>query len=276
MAGLKEAVPKKEEAAATPSSKKESPKPAPAAAPKGALELVVLFTLWYAFNCGYNVYNAFVKEKFQFPYAIAFAQLAVGLPYAIPLWLVGVRDIPKLSFSDIMLLLPIAILNAGGHVCAVVAMFTPGGGSFTHVIKASEPVVSVILGLLINGAVPKPLTALSLLPITYGVAYASTLGNLSVASMSKELTTKAAKMAMSSNIAFALRSIMRKNLNSEYKTRTKLDNPANEHAVTTLLSAILAIPAVIYFEVTLIVIHDSCHRNSIFRVFPKSPMPSRH
>lgn len=26
-----------------------------------------------------------------------------------------------------------------------------GGGSFTHVIKASEPVVSVILNLLING-----------------------------------------------------------------------------------------------------------------------------
>ena len=107
-------------------------------------------------------------------------------------------------------------------------MFQVGGGSFTHVIKASEPVVSVILGLIINGVVPKPLTALSLLPITYGtfhtnafisdtsrvprlqyiiaklvqlyniyftyagVAYASTLGNLSVDTMSRELTTKAA------------------------------------------------------------------------------------
>lgn len=61
------------------------------------------------------------------------------------------------------------------------------------VIKASEPVVSVILGLIVNGIVPKPLTAASLLPITYGVAYASTLGQLDAKTMSKELTTKAAK-----------------------------------------------------------------------------------
>ena len=124
-----------------------------------------------------------------------------------------------------------AMLNAGGHACAVIAMFQVGGGSFTHgmfsnhiekitsrhlprwvpltlltrpnfdhlirfitkVIKASEPVVSVVLGLLINNAVPKPLTALSLLPITYGVAYASTLGQLDVVTMSRELGTMAAK-----------------------------------------------------------------------------------
>ena len=88
--------------------------------------------------------------------------------------------------------MPIAFLNAAGHVGAVIAMFQVGGGSFTHVIKASEPVVSVILGLFVNGVIPKPLTAISLLPITYGVAYASTLGNLDLNTMSKELTTKAA------------------------------------------------------------------------------------
>ena len=66
-------------------------------------------------------------------------------------------------------------------------------GSFTHVIKAAEPVVSVLLSLVVLGAVPKPLTAVSLLPITYGVAYASTLGDLNPATMAKELTTKAAQ-----------------------------------------------------------------------------------
>ena len=65
-------------------------------------------------------------------------------------------------------------------------------GSFTHVIKAAEPVVSVLLSLVVLGAVPKPFTAISLLPITYGVAYASTLGDLNPATMVKELTTKAA------------------------------------------------------------------------------------
>eukprot|EP01035_Chromulina_nebulosa_P021209 gene21209-27474_t len=202
------------------------------------LNLIVLFVLWYGFNAGYNVYNSYVKNDLAFPFFVATIQLAVGLLYAIPLWVLGLRKSPRLSFSDIIKLFPIVALNAAGHLAAVTAMFEKGGGSFTHVIKASEPVVSVILGLLINGVVPKPLTALSLLPITYGVAYASTLGNLSVETMSKELTTKAAMLAMASNVAFALRSIFRKNLTSEFKTRTNL-TPANEHAVTTILSTVI-------------------------------------
>ncbi len=209
--------------------------------------MVGLFFLWYAFNAGYNVYNAFVKKDFQYPWATSSAQLLIGLFYAIPLWITGVRNLPKLTFDDILRLLPIACLNAGGHCCAVIAMFEKGGGSFTHVIKASEPVVSVLLNLLVNKEVPKPLTAISLLPITYGVAYASTLGNLNVNSMHKELTTKAAKMAMGSNFAFAMRSILRKNLPKDFKSRTNLD-PANEHAVTTALSFLLTIPFVLYFE----------------------------
>jgi len=105
----------------------------------------------------------------------------------------------------------------------------------------------VILNLLINKIVPKPFTAASLLPITYGVAYASTLGNLNPKTMSKELTTKAAVMAMGSNVGFALRSILRKNLPHDFKSRTNLD-PANEHAMTTLLSALIMVPFVIGFE----------------------------
>ena len=140
--------------------------------------------------------------------------------YAVPLWALKLRKLPNLNKDDLLKLLPIACLNALGHAVAVIAMFEKGGGSFTHVIKASEPVVSVILGFLINKVVPKPLTALSLLPITYGVAYASTLGNLNVATMSTELTTKAAKFAMTSNIAFSLRSILRKNtMTHEFKVR---------------------------------------------------------
>lgn len=183
-----------------------------------ALKLVGLFTLWYAFNAAYNVYNAFVKKDFQFPLTTAALQLFAGLFYAVPLWAINLRKFPKLTKDDFLKILPIAALNAFGHACAVCAMFERGGGSFTHVIKASEPVVSVILGLLVNGAVPKPLTALSLLPITYGVAYASTLGQLDVSTMSKELTTKAAKLAMGSNVAFSLRSILRKNtLTADFK-----------------------------------------------------------
>jgi len=193
------------------------------------------------------VYNAFVKKDFQYPWTTSTMQLFIGLIYALPLWFFKVRKAPNVTKDDLMKLLPIAGLNAFGHTCAVIAMFEHGGGSFTHVIKASEPVVSVLLNFLINGIVPKPFTAASLLPITYGVAYASTLGKLNVATMSKELTTKAAVMAMGSNVGFALRSILRKNLPHDFKGRTNLD-PANEHAMTTLLSSLLMVPFVIGFE----------------------------
>lgn len=209
--------------------------------------MVALFTAWYAFNAGYNVYNAFLKDAYKFPAAVSAIQLAVGLGYAFPLWILGLRKVPSLTLADLIKILPIAFLNALGHACTVFAMFEKGGGSFTHVIKASEPVVSVILGIFILGAIPKPLTAISLFPISYGVAYASTLGNLNPASMAKELTTKAAKMAMASNVAFSLRSIMRKQLTKDFKARTNLD-PANEHAVTTLLSFLLVLPVAYFLE----------------------------
>jgi solute carrier family 35 protein E1 len=217
-------------------------------ATSGIIQFLILFIAWYAFNAGYNVFNAHLKV-FPYPLTIGMLQLAVGLAYAIPLWILGIRAPPRLSFSDLVTLFPVAALNALGHAVTVVAMFQKGGGSFAHVIKASEPVVSVLLALLINGQVPKPLTALSLLPISYGVAYASTLGNLSVATMAKELTTTVAIFAMIGNICVALRSILRKNLTQAFKTRTNL-TPQNDHAVTTIYSMLLILPFLFYFEDT--------------------------
>jgi solute carrier family 35 protein E1 len=189
-----------------------------------------------------------MKENFKFPLAAATLQLIIGVIFrAVPMWGFKLREVPKLTWEDLGRLLPIAIFNAMGHAFTVIAMFQKGGGSFTHVIKASEPVVSVFLALLVNRVVPKPLTALSLLPITYGVAYASTLGNLNMATMSKEFTSIAAIMAMASNFALAMRSILRKNLPKDFQQRTKLD-PVNEFAITTILSFLLLLPIVLCYE----------------------------
>lgn len=71
------------------------------------LTLIILFVLWYAFNAGYNVYNSYVKEDLAFPIFVSTAQLAIGLIYALPLWFLGLRKAPSLSFNDILRLLPI-------------------------------------------------------------------------------------------------------------------------------------------------------------------------
>ena len=80
-----------------------------------------------------------------------------------------------------------------------------------------------------------------------GVAYASTLGNLNIETMSREFATKAAFFAMIGNVSFALRSIMRNRLDLAFKERTNLD-AANDHAVTTFLSALLLLPIVYFTE----------------------------
>jgi len=105
--------------------------------------LLLVFAAWYAFNASYNVYNQKSKAIFAlFPLFVGATQLLVGLSYSLPLWLLGVRKAPKLTLSDLITFIPIVLLNTIGHVTAVTAMFEKGGGSFTHVIKASEPVVS--------------------------------------------------------------------------------------------------------------------------------------
>ena len=44
-----------------------------------------------------------------------------------------------------------------------------------------------------NGAVPKPFTAISILSILFGAAYSSKLGEVDIAAMSRELGTAAAR-----------------------------------------------------------------------------------
>ena len=109
--------------------------------------MLLIFLVWYATSASYNVYNAYMRV-YPYEYAVGAIQLAAGMFYALPLWVLNIRTFPKLSWGDIIYnLWPVALLNTLGHITAVFAMSQRGGGSFTHVIKASEPVVSVILTL---------------------------------------------------------------------------------------------------------------------------------
>lgn len=52
------------------------------------------------------MYSKYVKS-FGYPLAIAAAQQGVGLLYVVPLWILGIRKVPKVTFDDLLLLLPI-------------------------------------------------------------------------------------------------------------------------------------------------------------------------
>ena len=130
------------------------------------------FALWYLFNIGYNIYNKKTLNSLPIPYTIAALQLFVGIPYCFALWTTGLRKAPKLSLENVKTLIPVSLGHLGTHIGAVVSLGA-GAVSFTHIVKASEPVVSAALSFVLLGSVMSPVTYLTLLPIVGGVALAS-------------------------------------------------------------------------------------------------------
>jgi hypothetical protein len=159
------------------------------------------FALWYGLNIGYNIYNKKALNALPLPWTVATFQLFAGIPYVLLLWLTNARTAPKLSRENLKNLTPSALCHLGTHVGAVLSLGA-GAVSFTHIVKASEPVVSAALSaIFLKQFLPVPVY-LSLLPVIGGVALASM----------KELsfTWIAFSTAMLSNVASAMRAILSK------------------------------------------------------------------
>jgi len=207
---------------------------------KDSLQVGTYFALWYLFNIGYNIYNKQALNALSYPWTIATLQMATGIFYFVPVWLLKIRKAPKLSLADIKTLLPIALCHTGVHVGAVIALGA-GAVSFAHIVKASEPVVTCGLNFLLLGQVLPTSVYLTLLPIIGGVAIASM----------KELsfTMLALASAMLSNVSSAARGVLSKKTMSGKKIGENLD-AQNLYAVLTALSTIILIPTMLAIEGT--------------------------
>jgi solute carrier family 35 protein E1 len=190
------------------------------------------FALWYLFNIGYNIYNKQALNALDFPWTIALFQMAIGILYFAPLWLLGIRKAPKLSKDDLKTLFPIALCHTGVHVGAVIALGA-GAVSFAHIVKASEPVVTCGLNALLLGELLPAQVYATLIPIIGGVAIASM----------KELsfTWLALGAAMLSNVSSAARGVLSKKTMSGKKIGENLD-AQNLYSVLTLMSTLILIP----------------------------------
>merc|ERR1719416_250154 len=176
----------------------------------------------------------------DYPWTVATIQMATGILYFVPMWILGLRKAPKLSMSDIKTLIPVALCHTGVHVGAVVALGA-GAVSFAHIVKASEPVVTCLLNFLFLGEVLPTSVYATLLPIIGGVAIASM----------KELsfTYLALAAAMLSNVSSSARGVLSKKTMSGKKIGENLD-AQNLYAVLTALSTIILIPAMFAIEGT--------------------------
>jgi len=196
----------------TPMSRKVQPVKAMADAGAAAksdgpdVKLYFYFALWYAFNIVFNLFNKSTLNIFPYPWFISTFQLFAGVVFMAVLWITKLYPAPKVSKEFMIALIPVAFFHTVGHVSACVS-FSKMAVSFTHIIKAAEPVLAVILsGPLLGETFALPVY-LSLLPIVAGCSL----------SAMKEVSFNVAGFqgAMISNVGMVLRNIYsKKSLNN--------------------------------------------------------------
>jgi solute carrier family 35 protein E1 len=196
------------------------------------LKVVAMFGLWYVLNVGYNVYNKKVLNAIpELTYTVAFLQLAVGMLFMSPLWLLGIRKFPPVQKEDLRPLSVVALFHLLTHLGAVVSVGA-GAISFTSVVKAAEPAVSAALaGVFFGTILPVPVY-LSLVPLMVGVGLAAA-GEMS-------FSARSFTAAMLSNVASAARALTGKR--SMGKNAARQMEPSGLYAVTTLLACCGALP----------------------------------
>ena len=200
---------------------------------------VLLMAFWYALSVAFNIYSKRVLVMApELAWTSAWAQMAFGLLYVLPIWASGSRAVPEVSGEDLKKrILPVALLHTLVHVGGVISMGA-GAVSFTYIVKATEPAVSALLAaVVLKSFLPIPVY-LTLVPVIAGVSLASV----------SELTFnwKAFNYAMMSNVASASRGIVSKKTMSNRvgKNLTAM----NLYAILTIMSTIILLPIAAMME----------------------------
>lgn len=191
-------------------------------------KLPFYFFLWYAFNIAFNIYNKQTLNVFPCPWLLATLQLLAGSVWMAAMWALRLQPLPKISKGFLVALVPVTLFHLVGHVAACVSL-SKVAVSFTHVIKAAEPVLSVILCGPILGEVYSKAVWASLVPIVAGCSLAAvkevsfTLGGLNY--------------ALASNLGMVLRNIASKMSLGTYDV-----DGINLYACISILGTVLLFP----------------------------------
>ncbi|KAK3121542.1 hypothetical protein QOZ80_8BG0655780 [Eleusine coracana subsp. coracana] len=202
------------------------------------LQLGVGFALWYLFNIYFNIYNKQVLKVFPYPINITEIQFAVGSVVAVFMWITGILKRPKISGSQLLAILPLAMVHTLGNLFTNMSLGKVAV-SFTHTIKAMEPFFSVLLSAIFLGEMPTVWVVSSLVPIVGGVALAS----LTEASFN----WAGFWSAMASNVTFQSRNVLSKKLMVKKEGEESLDN-INLFSIITVMSFFLLAPVTFLTE----------------------------
>jgi len=196
-------------------------------------KLPFFLILWYAITLYYSTVNKVVLNQLPLPVTIAVLQLILGLPIVLP-QLIFSR--PVVKAPEIYAISKISALHGLGNIASLISLGS-GSVSFTHVIKAAEPIFSSILSVIILKSVHTKFVYLSLVPIVFGISLAS----------SKDLSFSwlAFNSAMLSNLFLQLRVIRAK-----IELKHSSFNSATLFQIMTLFSSVEMIPLIFLLEGT--------------------------
>uniref|UniRef100_A0A5B7AWA8 Sugar phosphate transporter domain-containing protein n=1 Tax=Davidia involucrata TaxID=16924 RepID=A0A5B7AWA8_DAVIN len=202
--------------------------------PNKTLQLALVFGLWYFQNVVFNIYNKKALNIFPFPWLLASFQLFVGSVWMFFLWTFKLQPCPKISKPFIIALLGPALFHTIGHISACVS-FSKVAVSFTHVIKSSEPVFSVVFSSFLGDTYPVKVW-LSILPIVLGCSLAA------VTEVS--FNFQGLWGALISNVGFVLRNIYSKRSLQSFKEV----NGLNLYGWITVISFLYLFPVAVFVE----------------------------
>lgn len=151
------------------------------------------------------------------------------------MWTLRLQPAPKVTPKQLLKLAPVAFFHTVAHVSACVS-FSKMAVSFTHVIKAAEPVFSVALTSIFMGESFSAMTYASLVPIVAGCSLAAM----------KEISFAwgGLNYALVSNLGSVLRNVFSKKLLNEFD---HIDG-INMYALISMISLCYLAPVAFFVE----------------------------
>eukprot|EP00892_Ulva_mutabilis_P010073 jgi/Ulvmu1/7438/UM036_0099.1 len=201
------------------------------------LLLGLMFAGWYAFNIVFNINNKQVLTAFHYPLTCTSYQFLLGSIFGLG-WFAASGTRIDTSKSTLVAVLPLAVVHTLGNLLTNVSLGMVAV-SFTHTIKALEPLFSVLFSILFLGDTPNPIVLLTLLPIMGGVIGAS----LTEASFN----WPGFASAMMSNVTFQSRNVFSKKFMTP-DIKERVGGSIGLFSLMTMMSLFLLAPVALLVE----------------------------
>jgi len=186
----------------------------------------------YGTNIAYNVLNKRLLTAHNCPVLITTVNFGTCSVCCIAAWLLKLQQRPsRVTMSLLARMIPLALLHWLGLLFANISL-AEVDVAFAHTLKASEPLFTAAIILVMEQEMPSLQVLLSLIVVAAGVGVAS-LTEVS-------FTWSGFWCAMASNLGVSIRSVLSKQLISSGE-----EDPANLIAMLHVMAFVLSLPALI-------------------------------